>query len=253
LYFGWKVGDQDKKWAPHMCCTTCSSKVSAWVNCKGRSLPFAGPMIWREPTNHTTECYSCMVPPIKKVWLKKKWTVSYPNIPSAIRLVPHGERLPIPKPPEKIFLETVLEMMRMINISFIYTVKNSNHQLQEFQNFVQALIRPSHIISQKLSLMTSWKISNCRRIRLSFWHHVHFIVAGDINLPWKFVQHSVFLYSWQWHVYQHKECIVASTAAIISERTTILRYMYAVCLVKHFIHNFRIKRRNHQSKPVPSI
>jgi hypothetical protein len=102
--------------------------------------------------------------------MKKKWIVSYPNIPSAIRPVPHGERLPIPKPPEKNFLDTVLQMMRMINISFIHTVENSSHQLQEIQNSVQALIHPSHIISQKLSLMTSSEISNCRRIRLSFWH-----------------------------------------------------------------------------------
>jgi hypothetical protein len=103
-----------------------------------------------------------MVPPIKKgVTMKKNWTVSYHNIPSAIRPVPHGERLPIPKSPEKIFLETVLEMTRMINISFIYTVKNNSRQLQEIQNFVQALIRPSHIRLQKLSLMTSPEISNC--------------------------------------------------------------------------------------------
>jgi hypothetical protein len=32
------------------------------------------------------------------------------------------------------------------------------------------LIRPSHIRLQKLSLMTSPEISNCWRIRLSFWH-----------------------------------------------------------------------------------
>jgi hypothetical protein len=96
-----------------------------------------------------------MVSRIKKgVTIKKKWIVSYPNIPTAIRPVPHGERLPIPKPQENIFLDTVLEITRMINISFIYTMKNSSHQLQEVQKFVQALIRPSHIISQKLSLMT---------------------------------------------------------------------------------------------------
>jgi hypothetical protein len=45
-----------------------------------------------------------VVPPIKKgVTVKKKWTVSYLNIPSAIRPVPHSERLPIPKSPEKKF------------------------------------------------------------------------------------------------------------------------------------------------------
>ena len=29
LYFGCKAGDQDKKWAPHMCCSMSSSKLSA--------------------------------------------------------------------------------------------------------------------------------------------------------------------------------------------------------------------------------
>jgi hypothetical protein len=97
LYFGCKVGDQDKNWAPHICCTTCSSNISALVNCKGHYMPFAVPMIWREPTNHTSECYFSIVPPIKKgVTMKKKWTVSYPNVPSAIRPVSPGEGLPIP-------------------------------------------------------------------------------------------------------------------------------------------------------------
>jgi hypothetical protein len=116
--------------------------------------------------------------------MKKTWTVSYPNIPSAIRPVPHGERLPIPKPPEKFFLKTALEMMRMINISFIYTVKNSSHQLQEIQNFVQGLISPSHIISQKLSLMTSPEISNCHRIRLTSGINVT-TVSGRAVLRYK--------------------------------------------------------------------
>jgi hypothetical protein len=31
--------------------------------------------------------------------MKKKSTLVYPNIPSAIRPVPHGERLPVPEPP----------------------------------------------------------------------------------------------------------------------------------------------------------
>ena len=27
LYFGWKIGDQDKSWALHICCNTCASKL----------------------------------------------------------------------------------------------------------------------------------------------------------------------------------------------------------------------------------
>lgn len=90
LYFGCKIGDQDKRWAPHICCNTCATNLRQWLNRKRKSMPFAVPMIWREPTDHTSNCYFCMVPPVGKgVSKKKKWTVLYPNIPSAIRPVPH--------------------------------------------------------------------------------------------------------------------------------------------------------------------
>ena len=32
---------------------------------------------------------------------RKKWTVTYPNIPSAIRPVPHSEDLPVPVPQQQ--------------------------------------------------------------------------------------------------------------------------------------------------------
>ncbi|GBL84843.1 hypothetical protein AVEN_93868-1 [Araneus ventricosus] len=57
-------------------------------------------MIWREPTNHIDDCYFCMVPPASGGFTKKKKrTIEYPNIPSALQLVSHGEGLPIPEPP----------------------------------------------------------------------------------------------------------------------------------------------------------
>jgi hypothetical protein len=47
-----------------------------------------------------------MVPPIQKgITKNKKWTVEYPNIPSAIRLVPHCEGLPIPELPQQFSLD----------------------------------------------------------------------------------------------------------------------------------------------------
>jgi hypothetical protein len=104
LYFGCKVGYQDKSWAPHMHCTSCSSKLNIWVNRKGCSLLFAVPMMWMEPTNHLTDCYFCMVPLIEKeITRKKKWIVEYPNIPSGIRPVPDCDGLPIPDPSCKFF------------------------------------------------------------------------------------------------------------------------------------------------------
>jgi hypothetical protein len=51
-----------------------------------------------------------MVPPLWQGFLKKKkWILRYPNIPSAMRLVPHGEGCPVPEPPEIVTLESEKE------------------------------------------------------------------------------------------------------------------------------------------------
>ena len=48
-----------------------------------------------------------MIPPIAKgISRKKKWTVEYSKIPSALHLVPHGEEVPIPVPPESYTLDS---------------------------------------------------------------------------------------------------------------------------------------------------
>jgi len=40
---------------------------------------------------------------------KKKQKIDYPNIPSAIRPVPHGENLPVPEPPKDFVLNSEME------------------------------------------------------------------------------------------------------------------------------------------------
>ena len=58
-------------------------------------------MVWRVPSNRSTDCYFCVVPPIQNVMsVKKKSTLVYPTIPSAIRPVLHGDGLPVPEPPD---------------------------------------------------------------------------------------------------------------------------------------------------------
>jgi len=62
-------------------------------------MSFALLMIWRKPTDHLTDCYFCIAPPLQHgITKKKKRTVNYPKISSAIRPVPHTEDLPVPVP-----------------------------------------------------------------------------------------------------------------------------------------------------------
>jgi len=64
---------------------------------------FAISMVWREPTDHVSDCYICLTS-VTGVTAKSKHTVHYRNLPSAIRPVPHSAELPVPKPPTNITL-----------------------------------------------------------------------------------------------------------------------------------------------------
>jgi len=142
LDFGSKVGDQDKKWAPHVCCTMCSSKRNAWVNGNGCCLPFGVPVIWRVPSNHSSDCYFCMVPPLQNgMSMELKSTLMYPNIPSS-----NGLCLMVM---DFLFLNlrTIL-LYTMTMIAFLQTAKNNSHQLQEMQTTCKAQTPPI-IISQR--------------------------------------------------------------------------------------------------------
>jgi hypothetical protein len=63
-------------------------------------MKFAIPRIWREPTDHSNNCYFCMVDPSKRRTGKNAPAITYPDIPSSIAPVPHCPELPIPTPPE---------------------------------------------------------------------------------------------------------------------------------------------------------
>ena len=55
-------------------------------------------MVWREQKNRSDDCYfySCNV---KGYNSKRKQSISYPNLQSAIRPIPHGTEMPVPKAP----------------------------------------------------------------------------------------------------------------------------------------------------------
>jgi hypothetical protein len=100
-YFGVKLGDQDKAFAPHICCKTCVEGLRRWSKRKQRCLPFGVPMVWREGRDHVTDCYFCMTN-LEGINRKNKQHVKYPDVPSAIKPVPHGPEVPIPNPPNNL-------------------------------------------------------------------------------------------------------------------------------------------------------
>lgn len=89
------LGDQDKKWAPHIVCHNCEEMLRDWTKGKRNGLPFGVPMVWREPTNHTSDCYFCIVN-TKGVGKKNRQMLKYPSIPSAVRPILHSEDVPVP-------------------------------------------------------------------------------------------------------------------------------------------------------------
>ena len=98
-YFGMKMDDQDKSWAPHFCCESCRSTLEGWMCGSRKCIPFAICRIWREPTNHHDDCYFCVVDVSKYIKTKDRKQIVYLSIPSSIASVNHGPELSIPQPP----------------------------------------------------------------------------------------------------------------------------------------------------------
>ncbi|XP_076325272.1 uncharacterized protein LOC143233190 [Tachypleus tridentatus] len=58
------VRDQYKPWTPHFTCKHCRKPLEAgWYRGEKRAMKFAIPRIWRELTDHSSNCYFCMVDP----------------------------------------------------------------------------------------------------------------------------------------------------------------------------------------------
>jgi hypothetical protein len=60
-YFRVLVWDQDKFWAPHVCCGSCQSILEWWLRGIRKCGLFAIPWIWRDFTNHHNDCYFCVI------------------------------------------------------------------------------------------------------------------------------------------------------------------------------------------------
>ena len=94
-YFGIKLGDQDKAWVPHMVCKSCTEYLHQWTKGKKSCLKFGIPMVWRELTNHVTDCYFCTID-VTGINRKNQSSLKYPDLESAHRPVAHCDEIPVP-------------------------------------------------------------------------------------------------------------------------------------------------------------
>ncbi|UYV77462.1 hypothetical protein LAZ67_15001094 [Cordylochernes scorpioides] len=93
-YFGIKLGDQDKTWAPHKICKTCVETLYLWI--KGeRQLTFGIPMAWRLLKYHDNDCCFC-VQDLKHFNRNGKKELIYKDLYSARLPIPHSPNSPLP-------------------------------------------------------------------------------------------------------------------------------------------------------------
>lgn len=103
-YFGCKLRDEDRSWAPHICCGMCYVGLTQWLNRKQKHMPFAVPMVWCEPTNHVSNCYFCMTN-ICGFSKKNRSKIRHEDCKSAFKPVPHDSEYPVPVSPSSDSLE----------------------------------------------------------------------------------------------------------------------------------------------------
>ena len=78
----------------------CRTSLLFWLDGKRKQMLFAVPMVWREQSDHVTDCYFCMTN-IKGFSRKNKSKMSYPVCRLANKPVPHDLDLPVPQPPNE--------------------------------------------------------------------------------------------------------------------------------------------------------
>jgi hypothetical protein len=133
-------------------------------------MPFAVPMAWRELSNHSSDCYFCLTPPVASgMNRKKKQRIDYPNISSAIRTVPHGKDLLVLEPPKEYNLNSEMKEEdtektepheeEPTDPDFQGPASESPHKL--IQNELNDLVRDLELLKVKAELLASrtkqWK------------------------------------------------------------------------------------------------
>jgi len=122
-------------------------------------------MVWRVPSNHSNVCYVFVVPPIQNgISMNKKSTLVYPNIPSAIRPVRHGDGIPVPEPSDNFAVYSddddnvssnseELQPSASRDADYLPSTDSSNHKITEGE--LSDLIRDLELPNNKAELLAS--------------------------------------------------------------------------------------------------
>ena len=133
LYFACKVGDQDKKWAPRACCTTCSSKLNAWVNGKNGVCRLECPWFGGCQQSQYWLLFLYGAP-------YSKWYVHEEKIQHLCIWIYHKQFGLCLMAMEFLFLNlhTILLCILTTKTVFLQTAKNRSHPLEEMRTTCQA-------------------------------------------------------------------------------------------------------------------
>lgn len=100
LYFKLSSNNGKRSFIPNFCCIKCKSSLLAWMRGSVKRMGFAVPMIWREPTDHVSDCYFCVTETFGYS-KQSKSQIKYPAVNSVSKPVPHDDDHPVPIPPNE--------------------------------------------------------------------------------------------------------------------------------------------------------
>ena len=127
-------------------------------------------MVWRKPQNHCSDCYFCSVN-ISSRNSKGKKAIVYPNLPSAIRPVPHSAELTVPEPPSEIPNTDSSDLDKDTDDDDSYELPEDTERKPHFitGSDLKDLVRDLYLTKQQSELLAS---------RLQEWH----LLAGDARV-----------------------------------------------------------------------
>ena len=145
-------------------CTSCSSGLRNWLNKRILAMSLAVLMIWKEPKDHIQDCYFCLVN-VKGFSRKHRMKISYPNLDSARKPVPHDASMPAPLPP-KTGLDTLVDKVKEVSdegstpvpkgsTDSEYDPEKSSKPILFSQERLNNLIRDLALSKQKAELLGS--------------------------------------------------------------------------------------------------